>query len=89
MSGQVIRAALEWGCPFVLYWELYNNEVGTDGVQRGFWLIDDKGVRQPAYDLHQRFLAQSREYVTRYQREKHRVPTSEEFRRAALTWLPK
>ena len=35
LSRRVMRARLEWGCPFVLYWEMYNNEV-RDGRQRGF-----------------------------------------------------
>jgi hypothetical protein len=24
-TAQVVRAALEWGCPFVLHWEVYDN----------------------------------------------------------------
>ena len=48
LSRRVMRAGLEWGCPFVLYWEMYNNEV-RDGRQRGFWLIDNEGRKQPVY----------------------------------------
>ncbi len=47
LARHVMRAGLKWGCPFVLYWEMYNNEVTPDGRQRGFWLIDDHGIKQP------------------------------------------
>jgi hypothetical protein len=86
-SRQVIRAALEWGCPFVLYWELYNNEVDRNGVQQGFWLIDDHGVKQPIYTTHARFLKQARDFVSTFSRDRHRLPTSNEFRKVALSFL--
>jgi len=35
LSRRVMRAGLEWGCPFVLYWEMYNNEV-RDGRHADF-----------------------------------------------------
>ncbi|MDQ2799757.1 MAG: hypothetical protein M3Y13_08960, partial [Armatimonadota bacterium] len=86
-TRQVMRAGLAWGCPFVLYWELYNNEVAPDGKQRGFWLIDDHNVKQPTYFTHQRFYAQARRYVTAFQKDHHRLPTRIEFGQAALPWL--
>jgi len=52
-TRQVMRAGLKWGCPFVLYWEMYNNEVGKSGDQTGFWLIDDHNTKQPVYFTHQ------------------------------------
>jgi hypothetical protein len=82
LSRQVMRAGLEWGCPFVLYWEMYNNEVDKDGKQRGFWLIDDKGVKQPIYHTHRQFYEKARKFVA------ERKPTAEEFRRHAVTLLP-
>jgi hypothetical protein len=38
-SRQLMQTARQWGCPLVLCWEMYNNEV-------------DKGVKQPVYYLH-------------------------------------
>jgi hypothetical protein len=32
LSRRMMRAGLGWGCPFVLSWEIYNNEV-KDGRQ--------------------------------------------------------
>jgi hypothetical protein len=83
-----MRAGLRWGCPFVLYWEMYNNEVTPDGRQRGFWLIDDHGVKQPVYFTHQKFYEQARAYVADFTARKGRVPSREEFGLAALGWLP-
>jgi hypothetical protein len=88
MARHVMRAGLRWGCPFVLYWEMYNNEVTADGRQRGFWLIDDKGIKQPAYFTHQQFYAKARAYVAGYYARHKRVPTREEFGRAAIEWVP-
>ena len=65
-SRRLMKTALQWGCPFVLYWEMYNNEVDEDGKQRGFWLIDDKGVKQPVYYMHQRLLQWARGYVAEH-----------------------
>ena len=86
LSRRVLQAALRWGCPFALYWEMYNNEV-NDGVQQGYWLIDDDGNRQPAYWTHRRFLEQARDYVADILARESRRPTREEFRDAALGWL--
>jgi hypothetical protein len=61
-SLAVIRAGLEWGCPFILYWQLYNNELDADGSHRGFWMIDDQGVKQPVYHLHRSFYEWARRW---------------------------
>ncbi len=37
------------GVPFIFYWQMYNNEIGADGRQNGFWLINDKGEKQALY----------------------------------------
>ncbi len=87
LSRRVMRAGLSWGCPFVLYWELFNNEVGKDGRQRGFWLIDDKNIKQPVYFAHQRFYEQARRYVAEFLKANKRPPTRAEFIQKALPWL--
>ena len=63
LSRRVMRTGLGWGCPFVLYWEVYNNEV-RDGRQRGFWLIDDMGRKQPVYLTLQQYYRNARVWVT-------------------------
>jgi hypothetical protein len=87
LARQVIRAGLEWGAPLILYWELYNNEVEADGRQRGYWLIDDKGVKQPVYDTHASFLAWARDAAAATKRQSGRPPSAAEFRAAAIDFL--
>jgi len=84
LSCIVMRTGLEWGCPFVLYWEIYNNEVSPDGAQRGAWMIDDKGVKQPVYLTHAEFLKQARRYVADVTAKTGRPPTMDEYCRAAV-----
>jgi hypothetical protein len=86
-SRRLMKTALQWGCPFVLYWEMYNNEVDKDGQQRGFWLIDDEGVKQPVYHLHQRFLQWARGYVAGFARTERRLPSFDEYRKKAVEFL--
>jgi hypothetical protein len=86
-TRRLMKTALQWGCPFVLYWEMYNNEVDKEGKQRGFWLIDDKGVKQPVYHLHRRFLEWARDYVVGVAKTAHRLPTFDEYRRKAVEFL--
>ena len=87
LSRQVMRAGLEWGTPLILYWELYSNEVEADGRQRGYWLIDDKGVKQPAYDTHAAFLTWARRHATETISRTGRPPSAAEFRAAAIAPL--
>ncbi len=87
MSRQVMRAALEWGCPFALYWELYNNEIDKDGKQRGFWMINDKHEKQPIYFTHQRYYAWAKQFAAEFAAKNGRAPNADEFRTAALAWL--
>lgn len=81
LSRQVARTALTWGCPFALYWEMYCNEV-RDGRPMGFWMIDDKGVEQPVYTLHARWLREMREWVRR-----NPSATREQFRKEGVKRL--
>lgn len=86
LSRAVARTAIEWGCPFALYWQMYCNEK-ADGVHRGFWLIDDKGVKQPVYDMHARYYRQARLAVATFFQRRGRLPSYPEFRRLALPLL--
>lgn len=85
-SCRVLRAALEWGCPFALYWELYNNEI-QDGKQVGFWMIDDHQVKQPIYATHRQFYSWSQRYLADFTQKQGRLPTRTEFGKSAGAWL--
>jgi hypothetical protein len=54
-----VRTALDWGCPYVVYWELYCNElkdpktrwpVKSNDLVRGFWLIRPDGTKAWTWD---------------------------------------
>lgn len=87
LSLVTIQAALEWGCPFILYWELYNNEIEDGGHHRGFWLIDDKGVKQPVYETHRRYYEWARQFVADAVKRTGVAPAESVFRKAAVEYF--
>ena len=87
-SREVVRAGLEWGCPFILYWEMYDNEM-EEGSEKtsGFWMIDNHGAIQPVYRMHREFLNRAREWDALFRRVHFRAPSHAEFCQYALEWL--
>jgi hypothetical protein len=85
-SIETMIAAIEWGCPFVLYWELYDNE-GTPEKPGGFWLINEKNQKQPIWHTHQRYFEWARKHITDFQQRTGKPITDAEFRAAALEYL--
>ncbi len=60
--GRAVETALDWGCPYVIYWQLYCNEprrrpVDTNDDVRGFWLIRPDGTKAAAWHELRRRLA--------------------------------
>jgi hypothetical protein len=86
LALQFSRVALEWGCPYVLYWEFYCNEINDQG-HRGFWLINDRDQPQPLYHQLQAYYGDARLFVERVQKRSGRLPPPEALRRFALAWL--
>lgn len=86
-ARDISRAALVWGCPFVLYWELYCNEMDGEGKHKGFWLIDDKDKKQPFYNTLKDYYQKSRKFAAEFKKEHKRPPTDEEFRKKAIKLL--
>ena len=87
-AREVIRAGLAWGCPFILYWEMYDNEM-EEGSEKtsGFWMIDNHGVIQPVYRMHRLCIERGRQWDALFRRAHLRPPTHAEYCRAALDWL--
>ncbi len=82
-----IKSALEWGTPFILYWEMYNNEIkAKTGEQVGYWLIDDTNKKQPIWHTHNSFYKESENYLKSYFESNNCLPTFDTFRRKALTF---
>ena len=56
-----IHTAIDWGCPYVVYWQLYCNEARRRPVEanhhvRGFWLMRPDGSRGVAWQALHEFL---------------------------------
>ncbi|MBN2131325.1 MAG: hypothetical protein JW741_17625 [Sedimentisphaerales bacterium] len=67
-----VRTGLDWGCPYLLYWQLYCNEqrdssvsppVKSNDAVRGFWLIRPDGTKSPLWDYFHRLLADASEQL--------------------------
>lgn len=69
-----LQALLPWGPPFILFWQVYNNEPG-----RAFWLVDSAGRRTPCYDLHQWYFNAARLALGEHLQRQGRLPTDAEF----------
>src|SRR6185437_6361823 len=50
VNREVFIKFLKTGVPYIIYWEMYNNEV-KDGEQQGFFFINDKNEKQPLFYL--------------------------------------
>jgi hypothetical protein len=85
-SIETMIAAIEWGCPFVLYWELYDNE-GTPEKPDGFWLINEKNEKQPIWHTHQRYFSWAKKHLADTKERSGKPPSEAEFRAAALEYL--
>ncbi len=87
-TRNVAGIALEWGCPFVLYWQIYDNTPQDgEGVAHGFSMIDTKGIKKPVYKTHSIFYERSQEFIKQFRNEHGRYPDECEFRNKALEWL--
>lgn len=87
-TAVIMKWSLKWGCPFILYWELYCNEIEPKtGEHRGYWLIDDQGDKQPVWFFHKEFLAKANAYVEKYQAEHGVLPSQETYNKVAASWI--
>lgn len=87
-ASSIMQWCLEWGCPFILYWELYCNEVDeSTNEHRGYWLINNHGDRQPVWYLHREFLRKANRFVKYYQKDNGRLPDQAEYNKEVAGWL--
>jgi hypothetical protein len=78
--------AIEWGCPFVLYWQLYDNEY-ENGEYNGFWLINDQGEKQPLFHAMKAYYRSARKFVNGQLDAAGSSPSDEVFRKGAVQAL--
>src|SRR5438552_400702 len=77
-----IQRLLNYGrraIPFILFWEIYDNETNTDGSYKYFYLIDQNEIKAPCYDLHQRFINRARLLTAQFKERNGRTPTDTEW----------
>lgn len=87
-TASMMQWCLEWGCPFILYWELYCNEIEpSTGEHRGYWLIDKAGEKQPVWYLHRDFLQKANRFVAQFEAANGRLPSQAEYSEKAAGWL--
>ena len=58
-----VETAVDWGCPYIVYWQVYDNESRAQGRRpnnnevRGFYLIKPDGTHAAAWDYFTSLLA--------------------------------
>jgi len=67
------------GIPYILFWEIYDNETNTDGSYKYFYLIDENGLKAPCYYLHQRFINNARLLTAQFKETNGRLPNDSEW----------
>jgi hypothetical protein len=82
----VVKACLQIGSPFALYWEFYNNEKNPDGSQRGYWMIDDSGEPMAVHRTYVAYYQEARKFVGMFIDQNGRAPTTTEFSEAAVAF---
>lgn len=70
----------------ILYWQMYNNEQ-SNGVQQGFWLIDNNNVKWKLYYSFKAFYDNGREYVRQYNKSHGKAPDLDTFSDWASSFL--
>lgn len=64
VTRATVETALDWGCPYIVYWQLYDNESRagkqrpTNEEVRGFYLIRPDGTEAPAWDYFEKLLGE-------------------------------
>ncbi|MBN1480839.1 hypothetical protein JXA70_11240 [candidate division KSB1 bacterium] len=86
MSLAVAQAALEWGTPFCLYWEFYNNVI-ENNRHAGFWMVDSANVEQPVYTSHKNYYEWCVTWLRHFQEQHNVILPDSLFRVAAVSWL--
>ncbi|MEY3421090.1 MAG: hypothetical protein RIR48_1379 [Bacteroidota bacterium] len=82
-----IKTALDWGTPYILYWEMYNNEIKEDTKEQvGYWLITDKMKKQPIWYTHYSFYNESKEFLKNYLKANNEMPSFDVFRANAVNF---
>lgn len=78
-AAVMMKAASNWGTPYIYYWQMFNNESSGSGPDVGYWLIDDNNVTQEVYYTHQEYIGKSHTMKNLYRTWLERNPTEAEM----------
>lgn len=84
---KILSKYLKCDLKFILYWQMYCNELPAGGRNKGYWLVDDQGDETALYHAFQSILEKGKAFVTEYEQENGTLP-SEELYRTYLRTLP-
>jgi hypothetical protein len=83
---EVIKAAISWGVPFVLFWEFYNNESERLIHGGGFWMIDENNQKQTVWHLHQQLLSDIHEWQQAHHLRHGEFPKNQHWKTFIREW---
>lgn len=86
MMRDIIATSLDWGTPFVIYWQIFDN-IKNEKPSIGCWLINNEGVRQPVFYTYQNFYKDSHQYIADYRRKNGTDPSLQTFQKFAVQWF--
>ncbi|MEO0794819.1 MAG: cellulose binding domain-containing protein [Verrucomicrobiota bacterium] len=79
-AGWLIETAMDWGTPFILYWQMYDNEYDASlNSYSGFWLIDRYGDQAPLYDTYQGYYQALDTWISEFKTTFGRAPSQAEI----------
>lgn len=66
-NREFLRAIVEWGCPFALYWQYYCNEANPEKARgyEGFWLVDARNEKTPLHAFFRDYYRRLRGFIER------------------------
>jgi|GEM_PF-358445 len=85
-NREICRKALKWCSPYILYWQMYNNEI-KNGKQKGFWLIDSAQRTTELYQTFKYFYPNAKNWVYNFALVNGRAPSDCEYSRWADSLL--
>ena len=77
LSRAYLQRLLNYGrkaFPFLLFWEIYNNE-----PNKNFCLVDSNNVKVACYYLHERFINNAKFLIAQFKERNSRTPSETEF----------
>jgi hypothetical protein len=87
-TKEIMEIGLELNLPFVLHWQMYNNEYNKkNGASKEMSLVNEQGKKTSLYFLHQNFYKIMNDYLKTFKTENDTYPNQIEFNKKAVKIL--